>query len=58
MVLSAQLLARSLRLFFKSAHQMWGTMNGKMLKIAITDTATEEKWILQGRLVWPWVSMS
>jgi hypothetical protein len=56
MVLSAQLLARSLRLFCKSAHQMWGTKNGKMLKIAITDTATEEKWILQGRLVWPWVN--
>ena len=56
MVLSAQLLARSLRLFCKSAHQMWGTKNGNMLKITITDTATEEKWILQGRLVWPWVN--
>ena len=27
-----------------------------MLKITITDTATEEKWTLQGRLVWPWVN--
>jgi hypothetical protein len=27
-----------------------------MLKVTITDTATEEKWTLQGRLVWPWVN--
>jgi hypothetical protein len=25
-----------------------------MLKITITSTATEERWILQGRLVAPW----
>jgi hypothetical protein len=35
---------------------MWGTKKGKMLKITITDTATEGKWTLQGRLVWPWVN--
>jgi anti-anti-sigma regulatory factor len=27
----------------------------RMLKITITDTATEERWILYGRLVAPWV---
>jgi len=27
-----------------------------MLKITITDTATEERWALEGRLVWPWVN--
>ena len=27
-----------------------------MPKIRITNTATEEKWTLQGRLVWPWVN--
>src|SRR6266508_3850892 len=27
-----------------------------MLKITFTDTPTEQKWILQGRLVEPWVS--
>ena len=27
----------------------------EMLKITITNTAKEEKWILQGRLVAPWV---
>jgi len=27
-----------------------------MPKITITNTATEEKWTLQGRLVWPWVN--
>src|SRR4029077_16381825 len=26
-----------------------------MLKITITDTATEQRWTLQGRLVAPWV---
>jgi hypothetical protein len=26
-----------------------------MLKITITDTAEEERWTLQGRLVAPWV---
>ena len=26
-----------------------------MLKITITNTATEQRWILQGRLVAPWV---
>ena len=26
-----------------------------MLKITITNTATEERWTLQGRLVAPWV---
>ncbi|MFY9532211.1 MAG: hypothetical protein WBC04_00910 [Candidatus Acidiferrales bacterium] len=28
-----------------------------MLEVTITDTATEEKWTLQGRLVWPWVNL-
>jgi hypothetical protein len=55
-VLSAQLLARALRLSAQSAHQMLRTKKGKMLKVTITDTATEEKWTLQGRLVWPWVN--
>ena len=32
------------------------TKKGKMLKVTITGTATEEKWTLQGRLVWPWVN--
>jgi len=27
-----------------------------MLKITITNTATEEQWTLQGRLVAPWVN--
>ena len=27
-----------------------------MLKITITETATDRRWILQGRLVGPWVS--
>ena len=27
-----------------------------MLKITITNTSTEERWILQGRLVAPWVN--
>jgi hypothetical protein len=27
-----------------------------MLKITITNTATEERWTLQGRLVAPWVN--
>ena len=27
-----------------------------MLKITITETATERKWIVQGRLVGPWVN--
>jgi len=27
-----------------------------MPKLTITSTATEEKWTLQGRLVWPWVN--
>ena len=27
-----------------------------MLKITITNTATEETWTLQGRLIWPWVN--
>ncbi len=27
-----------------------------MLKITMTETATERKWIVQGRLVGPWVS--
>jgi ABC-type transporter Mla MlaB component len=27
-----------------------------MLKITLTDTPTEQKWILQGRLAEPWVS--
>ena len=27
-----------------------------MLKITITDTATDRRWIVQGRLVGPWVS--
>ena len=26
-----------------------------MLKITITNTATEQRWILEGRLVAPWV---
>src|ERR1700693_1619872 len=29
---------------------------GGMLKITITNTATEERWTLQGRLVAPWVN--
>ena len=32
------------------------TKTGKMLEVTITETATEEKWILKGRLVWPWVN--
>jgi hypothetical protein len=56
MVLSAQLPARSLHLSAQSAHQILGTKKGRMLKVTITDTATEEKWTLQGRLVWPWVN--
>jgi hypothetical protein len=27
-----------------------------MPKFTITSTAMEEKWTLQGRLVWPWVN--
>ena len=27
-----------------------------MPKLTITSTATEGKWTLQGRLVWPWVN--
>ena len=26
-----------------------------MLKITVSETATEDRWILQGRLVGPWV---
>ena len=26
-----------------------------MLKIAITYSATEERWTLKGQLVWPWI---
>jgi hypothetical protein len=32
------------------------TKKGKMLEITITETATEERWTLKGRLVWPWVN--
>lgn len=35
---------------------MFGTKKGKMLQITIANTATEEKWTLQGRLEWPWVN--
>jgi hypothetical protein len=32
-----------------------GAKEANMLKITITETATERKWILAGRLVGPWV---
>jgi hypothetical protein len=35
---------------------MFGTKKEKVLTVTVTDTATEEKWILQGRLGWPWVN--
>jgi hypothetical protein len=35
---------------------MFGTKKERMLKVTITDTVTEEKWTLQGRLAWPWVT--
>ena len=28
----------------------------KMLEVTMTNSVTEEKWTLQGRLVWPWVN--
>jgi hypothetical protein len=34
---------------------MFGTRKDKTLKVTITDTLAEEKWTLEGRLVWPWV---
>lgn len=35
---------------------MFGTKKQKMLTVTITTSATEEKWTLQGRLVWPSVN--
>ena len=35
---------------------MLATKKDKILELTMTDTATEEKWTLQGRLVWPWIN--
>ena len=35
---------------------MLRTKKGKMLEVTRTETATEERWTLRGRLVWPSVN--
>ena len=35
---------------------MFATKKEKVLRITITNSPTEERWILQGRLGWPWVN--
>lgn len=35
---------------------MFGTKKAKGLKVTIADGPTAEKWVLQGRLGWPWVN--
>lgn len=35
---------------------MFGIKRENKLQVTITDTVTEEKWTLQGRLAWPWVN--
>lgn len=35
---------------------MMGTRKAKILKVTVTENATEEKWVLQGSLKWPWVN--
>jgi hypothetical protein len=35
---------------------VWQVREGNMLKISITETPTETRWVLQGRLFEPWVS--
>jgi len=35
---------------------MFATKKEKVLTVTITNSPTEERWILQGRLGWPWVN--
>jgi anti-anti-sigma regulatory factor len=35
---------------------MLGTRKAKSFKFTITENPTEEKWVLQGPLRWPWVN--
>lgn len=35
---------------------MFATKKEKVLTVTITSSPTEERWILQGRLSWPWVN--
>ncbi len=35
---------------------MFGTRKEKVLTVTITDNPTEERWILRGRLGWPWIN--
>jgi hypothetical protein len=35
---------------------MLGTRKAKILKVTVKENATEEKWVLQGPLKWPWVN--
>jgi hypothetical protein len=35
---------------------MFATKKEKALTVTVTNSPTEERWILQGRLGWPWVN--
>ena len=35
---------------------MFATKKEKVLTVTVTNSPTEERWILQGRLGWPWVN--
>ena len=35
---------------------MFATKKEKVLRVTITNSPTEERWILHGRLGWPWVN--
>jgi hypothetical protein len=39
-----------------AARQMFATKKEKVLTVTVTNSPTEERWILQGRLGWPWVN--
>jgi hypothetical protein len=39
-----------------AARQMFATKKEKALTVTVTNSPTEERWILQGRLGWPWVN--
>jgi hypothetical protein len=39
-----------------TAQQMFGARKEKVLTVTVTDNPKEERWILQGRLGWPWVN--
>jgi anti-anti-sigma regulatory factor len=36
--------------------KMLGTKKSKIFRFTITENPTEEKWVLQGPLKWPWVN--